>query len=143
MSNENKLQIDFKAEVSADGVKGSGIRAFSQHALDRFKQRSGIKFRDDVVAKHYFPRAREAESIWHFRLKKYRKKGEWFELPQRVWDVVVSMIARGMLPGGCHEMNWEGLIEKCQKCSGRAYQGGWCFGCGTRMPKRAPHMEAA
>jgi len=28
---------------------------------------------------------------------------------------------------------WKGLISKCPKCGGRAYENGWCFGCGRRL----------
>jgi hypothetical protein len=31
----------------------------------------------------------------------------------------------------------QGAISKCPYCGGRAYRGGWCFGCGASLPKVA------
>lgn len=31
----------------------------------------------------------------------------------------------------------QGAISKCPYCGGRAYRGGWCFGCGASLPRVA------
>lgn len=33
------------------------------------------------------------------------------------------------------KIRWAGLISKCPKCGDRAYQGGFCFGCGKPMAR--------
>lgn len=36
-------------------------------------------------------------------------------------------------PEDIESVRWKGLISECPFCAGRGYEGGYCFGCGTRL----------
>jgi hypothetical protein len=72
------------------------------------------------------------EGLWHKRLRKYRKQGEWYSMPKRVQLAVLSMVSRGLSPEKSPGIEWKGAISKCSHCGGRAYAKGWCFKCGRK-----------
>jgi hypothetical protein len=85
-----------------------------------------------TIAKGYYLNALMAESIFHRALKKYKKSGEWFSLPDEVKHQIVSLLSNQALPE-YEDIKFEGLISKTKCCGNRGYYGGYCFGCGKRV----------
>jgi hypothetical protein len=82
-----------------------------------------------------------AEKTFHLCYTQFKRKGEWFLFPDKILEQVVRYISKGQLPDENEEMRWAGLIEECGRCGDRCYQGGWCFGCGMRIPHRINTTE--
>lgn len=49
-----------------------------------------VPFDIDMIHTMLVPSMKEAEDLWHRVFKKYRKKGEWFELPEAAIELFRS-----------------------------------------------------
>ena len=65
---------------------------------------------------------------------------EWARKPVNKDAAMVAKPFAEMLVDCSNEsiekIKWKGLISKCPSCGGRAYENGWCFGCGKPLARK-------
>ena len=70
----------------------------------------------ELLCEHRKPINRDAVNIMR-RVKPFTLKTEWTKEDEE-------------------KIRWQGLISKCPSCGDRAYEHGYCFGCGRPLAAR-------